>query len=119
MGIKRRLGELEARMENEARRGETPPEVGVLLKAVARHQARGEGKEPPPYTQDEIEEMRRDDLEVAAGGGVVGRLREARGWHSEEARAKLDEWEEDAHRRLEHAENLPPERWCEVWGTDD
>lgn len=119
MGIKQRLGELEARMETEARRGETPLEVGVLLKAVARHQAREEGKELPPYTQEEIEEMRRDDLEVVAGGGVVGWLRGGGGWQSEEARVRLDEWEEDAHRRLEQAENLPPGRWCEVWGVGD
>lgn len=119
MGIKQRLGELEARMETEARRRETPPEVSVLLKAVARHQARDEGKEPPPYTQEEIEKMRRDDLEVAAGGGVVGWLREGRGWRSEEAWSTLDDWEEDAHRRLEQAENLPSERWSEVWGVDD
>lgn len=119
MGIRRRLGELEARMETEARRGETPPEVSVLLKAVARHQARDEGKKLPPYTQEEIEEMRWDDLEIAAGGGVVGHLRENVGWQSAEGRAKLKEWEEDAHRRLEQAKSLPPERWCEVWGVDN
>jgi hypothetical protein len=106
-------------MEADARRGETPPEVGVLLKAIARDQARREGKEPPPYTQEEIEEMRRDDMEIAAGGGVVGKLRASVGWRSEEARAKLNEWEEGAHKRLEQAENLPPERWSEVWGVDD
>jgi hypothetical protein len=119
VGIKQRLGELESRMETEARRGETTLEVRVLLKAVARHQAREEGKEPPPYTQEEIEEMRRDDLEIAAGGGVVGWLREGAGWRSEEARTKLDEWEQDAYRRLEQAQNLPPERWSEVWGVGD
>jgi hypothetical protein len=80
VGIKQRLGELEARMETETRRGETPPDVRVLLKAVERHQAREKGKEPPPYTQEEIEEMRRYDLEIAAGGGVVGQLRESVGW---------------------------------------
>jgi hypothetical protein len=119
VGIKQRLGELEARMETEARRGETPLELCVFLKAVAHHQARGEGKEPPPYTQEEIEQMRRDDLEIAAGGGVVGWLRESGGWQSTEGRAKLKEWEEAAHWRLEQAENLPPERWGEVWGVDD
>jgi hypothetical protein len=119
VSIKQRLGELEARMETETRRGETPPDVRVLLKAVERHQAREKGKEPPPYTQEEIEEMRRYDLEIAAGGGVVGQLRESVGWQSEEGRAKLKEWEEEAHRRLEQAENLPPERWSEVWGVDD
>jgi hypothetical protein len=70
-------------------------------------------------TQEEVEEMRRDDLEIAAGGSVVGQLRESVGWHSEEGQAKLDGWEDDAHRRLEQAKNLPPERWCEVWGVDD
>ncbi len=119
MGIKQRLGELEAQMETEARRGKTPPEVGVLLKAVVRHQARGEGKEPPPYTQEEVEEMLWDDLEIAAGGGVVGWLRESGGWQSTEGRAKLNEWEEAAQRRLEQAQNLPPERWGEVWEVSD
>jgi hypothetical protein len=119
VGIKRRLGELEARIQTEARRGETPSEVSVLLKVVARQQAREEGKETPPYTQEEIEEMRRDDLKIAAGDGVVGWLREGAGWRSKEARAKLDEWEQDAHRRIEQAQNLPPERWSEVWGVDD
>jgi hypothetical protein len=119
VGIRRRLGELEVRVETEARRGETPPEVDVLLKAIARHQARVEGKEPPPYTQEEIEKMRRDDLEVIAGGGVVGVFRESRGWLSEEARGLLDSWERNARRRLKQAKNLPPERWWEVWGVDD
>jgi hypothetical protein len=119
VGFKQRLGELEARTEAEACRGETPPEMNVLLKAIARDQARKEGKEPPSYTQEEIEEMRRSDLEVAEGGGVVGVFRQSRGWQSEEARELLDSWERDAHRRLEQAQDLSPERWREVWGVDD
>ena len=119
MSIKRRLGELEDQMETEARHGTTSPEASVFLKAIARDQARREGKRPPPYTQEEIEEMRKEDLEIAAGGGVVGWLREGGGWQTEEARARLNEWEQDAHRRLEQAENLPCERWFEVWGVDD
>jgi hypothetical protein len=91
----------------------------VLFKAIARDQARKEGEELPPYTQEEIEEMRRDDLEVAAGGDVVGVFRESGGWQFEEALELLDSWERDAHRRLRQAQNLPPKRWCEVWGADD
>ncbi len=92
MGIERRLEKLEANATRATSEWVVPIEVRVLTKAVARHQAREEGKEPPPYTQEEIEEMRRDDQEVASGG-VVGWFREGAGWRSEEARAKLDEWQ--------------------------
>ena len=119
MGIERRLEKLEANATRAQSEWVVPIDVRILTKAVARHQARVEGKEPPPYTQEEIEEMRRSDLEVAVGGGVVGWLREGAGWRSEEARAKLNGWKQDAHRRLEQAQNLPPERWWEVWGVDD
>jgi hypothetical protein len=117
VSIKRRLGELETRRETEASQGTTPPELGLFFKVIASHQAREEGKEPPPYTQEEIVKLRQDDLEIAAGRGVVVQLRKSVGWQSEEALATLKEWEEDARRRLGQAENLPPERWCEVWGV--
>ncbi len=37
-------------------------ETHVYLTTIARQQARAEGKELPPYTQEEIEEMRRSDI---------------------------------------------------------
>jgi hypothetical protein len=119
MSVHKRLEKLEAQGSDADSKWVIPMEVCILAKAVERHQVRNYGREPPPYAQEEIEEMRRDDLEVAAGGGVVGWLREGGGWQSKECRAKLDGWEEEAYRRLEQAENLPPERWCEVWGVDD
>jgi hypothetical protein len=96
-----------------------PIEVRILTKAVARHQAQKEGREAPPYTQEELEEMRRDDLETVAGEGFEAQMRENAGWQTEEGQALLDAWEEDAHRRLDAAEGLPPEEWHLVWGVDD
>lgn len=117
MGIERRLERLEANASSSE--WAIPIEVRIHTKAVARHQAREDGREPPPYTQEEIEGMRREDLEVIAGGGVVGHYRESKGWESEGARELLDTWEGDAYRRLEAAEGLPPDRWGEVWGADE
>lgn len=119
MNARKRLERLEAENSDGFAPDPSYWAAMVLCKHHERLTARREGREPPPYSQEEIEEMRRDDLEVAAGGGVVGWLREGGGWQSEEARAKLDGWEQDARRRLEQAESLPPERWCEVWGADD
>jgi hypothetical protein len=89
------------------------------LTMIARHQARREGKEPPPYTQEEIEEMRRSDIETVEGRGVEAQLRESIGWQSLEAQQSLDKWEQKARRRVEKAKGLPPERWGEVWGVDE
>jgi hypothetical protein len=36
-----------------------------------------------------------------------------------EAQQALNEWEEEARRRLAEAEGLPPGRWGEVWGSKD
>ena len=89
----------------------------VYLKTLERYYARTQGKEPPEYSQEEILEMRRQDLEITDGdGGVVTYMRDSPGWQTLEAQQMLDEWEEGAHRRLEEAKDLPPERWCEVWG---
>ena len=96
-----------------------PIETRVYLTTIARHQARREGKEPPPYTQEEILEMRRSDIESVEGRGVEAQLRESIGWQSPEAQQALDKWEQEARRRLELAKDLLPERWCEVWGVDD
>ncbi len=103
MSTGRRLERLEARASGEQR--ETPVEARILLKAVARHQARERGEEPPPYTRAELEEMYREDLETIAGAGVVGQLRSSVGWQSPDALDRLDQWEEDARRRLERIES--------------
>jgi hypothetical protein len=76
-------------------------------------------KEPPPYTREEIEERRRQDLETVSGKGVETSLRNSIGRQSSEAQHALDEWEQEARRRVEKAMELPPERWGEVWGVDD
>ena len=96
-----------------------PIEVRILTKAVARHHALEDGRKPPPYTSEEIAELRKDDLEIVAGGGVVGACRAAKGWQSQEARELLADWTEDARRRVAAGKDLPPERWHEVWGRDE
>ncbi len=117
---KKRLEKLEAGAERgTASQWEVPIETRVYLTTVARHQARKEGKEPPPYTQEEILEMRRSDIETVEGRGVEAQLRESIGWQSPEAQQSLNEWEQEAWRRLEKAKDLPPERWGEVWGVVD
>ncbi len=112
--IGKRLKVLEGKQDAAASRWEIPIEVQTLLKAQERHRAREEGEEPPPYSPEEIADLRQSDIETVAGS-----LRDDVGWQSPEARALLDEWEEDARRRLDRAEGLPPERWGEVWGEDE
>ena len=104
MSLRRRLEHL----EGQAEKGSAPHEDGesyrlamVLCKHVERHQARIAGEDPPPYTPEEIEEMRRLDMESVEGRGVEAQLRESIGWQSPEAQQALDEWEQDARRRLE------------------
>ena len=114
----RRLEKLEAGAEKDtASRWEVPIETRLYLTMVARHQARAEGEEPPPYTHEEIEEMRRSDIETVEGRGTEAQLRASIGWQSPEAQQSLDEWEQEARRRLELAKDLPAERWGEVWGV--
>jgi hypothetical protein len=86
---------------------------------VACHRARIEGEEPPEYSWEEILEMRRQDLETVAGNGAEASLRDSIGWQTPEAQRMLGEWQEDARRRVQKAEGLPPERWHEVWGSED
>ncbi len=119
MSLKGRLGRLEAEQSKAA--GE---EVGasywsamVLCKTVERHHAGLRGEKPPPYSQEEIEELRRQDEETLAGG--LEELRRDPGWQTPEARELLASWEATAQNRLEAAKDLPPERWVEVWGVDD
>ncbi len=113
--VDKRLRALEGKKDAAAsRKWEIPIEVQTLLKAQDRYRAREQGKEPPPYSREEIAELRQSDIRTAAGS-----FRDDVGWQSPEARALLDEWEESARRRLDMAEGLPPERWGEVWGDDE
>jgi hypothetical protein len=118
--LERRLEKLEAGAgKGAASRWEIPIATRVYLTMVARCQARMEGKEPSPYSQEEIEELRRWDLETAEGQGTQAHYRNSPGWQSEESQALLDFWEQGAQRRVEKAKDLPPERWGEVWGVDE
>lgn len=104
--VERRLGDLEAKASGPE--WEIPIEVRLLLKATRRHQARERGELPPAYTRAELEEMRREDLAEAAGGGVVGIFRDSAGWTSPETLEILDSWEEDARQRVERVEGGEP-----------
>lgn len=63
---------------------QVPPTVLVLLKAIERERARKDGTELPPYTQEELEELRRQDLETVADRGAVGTYRDTAGWQNPE-----------------------------------
>ena len=108
MRLERRLSNLEARSSRENPQGNVPMGVLIHLKAVARLLARERGEEPPPYTQEEVEELHRDDLAEAAGGGVIGHFRNSLGWRSPESLDLLAAWEEGARRRLERVEDGEP-----------
>ncbi len=114
--IDRRLARLQEKKKDAAasRPWEIPIEVQTLLKAQDRYRAREQGKEPPPYSREEIAELRQSDIEIVAGS-----LRDSVGWQSPEAQRAIVEWEGLARRRLDAAEGLPPERWAEVWGDDE
>lgn len=98
--LRERLRRLEARAA-ALQPKRIPVVISVLLKAIERRRADLRGEEPPPYSQEELEDMHREDLEIVAGGGVVGYLRKSGGWDSPESAAVLDQWEEDARRRVE------------------
>jgi hypothetical protein len=116
--LERRLQALEAKEANDGSGWTIPIEARVLMTAVARCHGLEDGKRPPRHAQEEIAHLRESDLEDAAGGGVVGQLRDSPGWQSEEARELLDSWEEGARRRLKSSEGLPPERWHEAYERD-
>lgn len=117
---RKRLEKLEAGAgKGAAFRWEVPIGTRVYLTMVARCQARAEGKEPPPYSPEELEEMRRSGIETVQGKGIEASLRGSIGWQTPEAQQMLGEWEEDARKRVEKAKDLPPERWGEVWGVDE
>jgi hypothetical protein len=118
--LERRLERLEAGAgKDAASRWEVPIGTRVYFKMVERYRSRVAGEEVPPYAQEEIEEMRRHDLETVSGNGVRAYVRDSPGWQTLEAQQLLEEWEEVARRRLETAKDLPPERWHEVWGSKD
>ena len=119
MGLEDRLKRLEVRGADATSEWIVPIEVRVHLRAVQRYHALEDGRELPPYTQEEVETLRRWDLETVSGSGVEAVFRNDPGWQSEEDRELLDSWEEGARRRLAAADGLPPERWGEVWGADD
>jgi hypothetical protein len=117
---RKRLEKLEAGAgKGAASRWEVPIETRVYLTMVARHRARIEGEEPPEYSWEEIEEMRHQDLETVAGNGAEASLRGSIGWQTPEAQQMLGEWKDEARRRVEKAQDLPSERWGEVWGVDE
>ena len=115
--MKRRLEALEA--GSTGSEWIIPIEVLVHCKAVERYQALRDGKEPPAYSRKEVAALREWDLETVEGRGVEARLRDSPGWRTPGSQALLDEWEEEARRRLEAAEGLPSELWAEVWGADE
>ena len=118
--VRKRLEKLEVGAGKGATsRWEVPVWTRVYLTTIARRQARAEGNEPPPYTQEEILEMRHSDIESVQGRGVVAQLRESIGWQSPEAQQMLNEGEEEARKRMEKGKDLPPERWGEVGGVDE
>ncbi len=108
MGARRRLERLEAARGAEKAPYEVPLPTRLYLKAVARHQARERGDDPPAYTQEELEALHADDLETVAGGGAVGSMRASAGWKSPEGRELLDAWEEAARQRLARVNNGSP-----------
>ena len=97
----------------------TPVEVLVHTKSVERYQALRDGKEPPAYSREEVAALREWDLETVEGRGVEARLRDSLGWRTPGSQELLDEWEEEARRRLEAAKGLPSEIWAEVWGANE
>ena len=119
MGIERRLQDLEARATDANSEWVTPIEVLVHCKSVERYQAQKEGREAPPYTQEEVAALRGWDIETVNGEGFVAQMREDAGWQTEGDQALLDSWEEGARLRLAAAEGLPPERWPQIWGQDE
>jgi hypothetical protein len=70
-GAERRLERLEAGAgKDAASRWEVPIGTRVYLKMVERYRSRVASEEVPPYAQEEIEEMRRQDLETVSGNGI-------------------------------------------------
>lgn len=75
-----------------------PPEVDVLLALLRRSQARRDGITVPPFSDAQLEELYRQDVELT--GPNMEEWRTTPGWTAEESQRLLDEWEEGALRRL-------------------
>ena len=94
-----RLDRLEARRP-EPPEGDTLIAFQVLLRTIERYRAERREEDLPAYSPEEQAAMHEEDLQVVAGGGVVGWLRDSGGWDSPESREFLAGWEEDARRRV-------------------
>ncbi len=99
MNLKRRLENLEERNRKAEEEPHTlPPEVGVLLALLRRSQARQDGNPVPPFTDAQLGELYRQDVELT--GPSMEKWRATPGWTDEESQQLLDEWEEGAYERL-------------------
>ena len=100
-----RLKKLEAKHE-ATRKWVVPLYSRAYLKFVNRLQAVAEGKEPPPFEDDELEYYYQADLEQVAGFGPM--RRDTPGWRSPDAQAMIDAWELQALARVQaHADGVP------------
>ena len=103
------MGRLEDRLSRiedaaaSSREHVIPVHVRLLVKYMERHRAFEEGREPPSYTDEELNAKYQSDLETAAGEGVVGWLRGSAGWARPQEQQLLAIWEEQARRRVEAA----------------
>jgi hypothetical protein len=88
------------------------------FKMCERSQAFREGREVPAYRQENIEELRRLDVELTHEGGIE-EWWQSPGWQSPEALATLEAMETEARRRLELGKGLAPEEWPLVWGVEE
>ena len=118
LGRRRRLERLEAQVEAKNSEWVIPVACRVLLKTIARQEAREAGEELPPYGPEELAELRCQDIEIVEGCRRLGALRESPGWQSPEGQAMLEGWVEDAQRRLARAEELG-EEWRLAYEEDD
>jgi hypothetical protein len=73
----------------------------ILITANDRYRATLRGEELPLYSAEERAEMHRSALEIVAGGGVVGWLRDSGGWETPESREFLDLLQDQARHRLD------------------
>ena len=100
MGFKDRLARLEQAIRVSSPQP-IPAMYRVLFKATERRKAAARGDDLPPYTDEETEELRNEDLKTVSGGGVVGYLRGSGGWADDKSRAFLDRLQDHARKRLD------------------
>jgi hypothetical protein len=97
MNLKRRLEDLEERAAN-GNRCHLPPEVDLVLALHKRAEDRRDGKPVPPFSEGQLEELYRQDVELT--GPTLEKWRTTPGWTDEESQQMLDELEEGARARL-------------------